>query len=160
MQKKFYFAHLKSTFSILHTYFYKTPTSVCLLYTFIQIKYSFFNTVNNNCERKKKGKESEVKRRERKKELKKSFTRWTVTVYIYTVTVHLQDYCAYLDIFTKTDVRGFWVKMCKIEHFLYFNRLSISWYGCSNCFKDSSCFSLFRRIQESQHIYASVTLLW
>ena len=73
--------------------------------------------MNNNCERRKKGKESEVKRRERKKELKKSFTRWTVTVYIYMVTVHLQDYCAYLDIFTKTDVRGFWVKMCKIEHF-------------------------------------------
>ena len=37
----FHFAHLKSTFSILHTYFYKTPTSVCLFYTFIQIKYSF-----------------------------------------------------------------------------------------------------------------------
>ena len=37
----FHFAHLKSTFFILHTYFYKTPTSVCLFYTFIQIKYSF-----------------------------------------------------------------------------------------------------------------------
>ena len=34
------FAHRKPTFSILHSYFYKTPTSVCLLYTFIQIKYS------------------------------------------------------------------------------------------------------------------------
>ena len=41
MHKFFHFAHLKSTFSILHTYFYKTPTSVCLFYTFIQIKYSF-----------------------------------------------------------------------------------------------------------------------
>ena len=38
----FNFAHLKSIFSILHTYFYKTPTSIFLLYTFIQIKYSFF----------------------------------------------------------------------------------------------------------------------
>ena len=41
MHKFFHFAHLKSTLSILHTYFYKTPTSVCLLYIFIQIKYSF-----------------------------------------------------------------------------------------------------------------------
>ena len=24
-------------------------------------------------------------------------------MYIYTITVHLQDHCAYLDIFTKTD---------------------------------------------------------
>ena len=70
MEIFFHFTHLKLTFSILHTYFYKILTSVCLLYTFIQIKYSFFNTVNNNCERRKKGKESEVKRRERKKELK------------------------------------------------------------------------------------------
>ena len=42
------------------------------------------------------------------------------------VIVYLQDHCAYLDIFTKTDVRGFWVKMCKNEHFLYFRRLSMS----------------------------------
>ena len=41
MHKFFHFANLKSTFSILHIYFYKTPTSVCLFYTFIQIKYSF-----------------------------------------------------------------------------------------------------------------------
>ena len=53
-------------------------------------------------------------------------------MYIYTVIVHLQDHCAYLDIFTKTDVGGFWVKMCKIEHFLYFRKLFISWCGCSN----------------------------
>ena len=46
-------------------------------------------------------------------------------MYIYTVTIHLQDHCTYLDIFTKTDVGGFWIKMCKIEHFLYFRRLSI-----------------------------------
>ena len=42
VQNFFHFAHLKPTFSILHAYFYKTPPSVCLLYTFIQIKYSFF----------------------------------------------------------------------------------------------------------------------
>ena len=41
MHKFFHFARLKSTFSIVHTYFYKTLTSVCLLYIFIQIKYSF-----------------------------------------------------------------------------------------------------------------------
>ena len=43
MQNFYKFAHLKSTFSILHSYFYKTLTSVCLLYTFIQIKYSSSN---------------------------------------------------------------------------------------------------------------------
>ena len=41
VHKFFYFAHLKSIFSILHASFYKTPTSICLFYTFIQIKYSF-----------------------------------------------------------------------------------------------------------------------
>ena len=41
MQKFCKFAHLKPTFSILHFHFYKTLTSVCLLYIFIQIKYSF-----------------------------------------------------------------------------------------------------------------------
>ena len=41
MHKFFHFAHLKSTFSILHIYFYKTPISFCLFYTFIQIKYLF-----------------------------------------------------------------------------------------------------------------------
>ena len=40
MQKFCKFVHLKLTFSILHSHFYKTPTSFCLLYTFIQIKYS------------------------------------------------------------------------------------------------------------------------
>ena len=39
MQKFCIFTHLKPTFSIFHSHFYKTPTSVCLLYTFIQIKY-------------------------------------------------------------------------------------------------------------------------
>ena len=42
------------------------------------------------------------------------------------VTVHLQDYYTYLDIFTKIDVGGFWIKICKIEHFLYFKRPSMS----------------------------------
>ena len=40
MQNFCKFVHLKSHFSILHSHFYKTLTSVCLLYTFIQIKYS------------------------------------------------------------------------------------------------------------------------
>ena len=40
MQKFCKYAHLKPTFSILHFHFYKTLTSVCLLYIFIQIKYS------------------------------------------------------------------------------------------------------------------------
>ena len=40
VQKNFHFKHIKPTFSILHSHFYKTPISVCLLYTFIQIKYS------------------------------------------------------------------------------------------------------------------------
>ena len=36
VQNFFHFAPLKPTFSILHTHFYKTPTSVYLFYTFIQ----------------------------------------------------------------------------------------------------------------------------
>ena len=84
--------------------------------------------MNSNHERREKGKESEVKREERKKELKKkSFIRWTVIVYIYTITVYLQDHYKYLDIFTKTDVGGFGVKMFKIEYFLYFR--SYPWVG-------------------------------
>ena len=46
------------------------------------------------------------------------------------ITVHFAR-PLYLDIFTKTDMGGFWVKMCKIEHFLYFRRLSMSWCGGS-----------------------------
>ena len=56
---------------------------------------------------------------EREKRIKKSFTQWTVTVYICTVTVHLQDHHVYLNIFTKIDMEGFWNKMCKLEYFLY-----------------------------------------
>ena len=41
VHKFFHFTNLKSIFSILHTYFYKTLTLICLFYTFIQIKYSF-----------------------------------------------------------------------------------------------------------------------
>ena len=41
VHKFFHFTRLKPIFSILYTYFYKTPTLICLLYTFIQIKYSF-----------------------------------------------------------------------------------------------------------------------
>ena len=40
MQNFWIFAHLKLTFSILHSHFYKTPISIYLLYKFIQIKYS------------------------------------------------------------------------------------------------------------------------
>ena len=38
-------------------------------------------------------------------------------MYIYTVTVHLQDHCAYLDIFTKTDMGGFGLKCVKLSTF-------------------------------------------
>ena len=38
--KILYISTSKPTFSILHSHFYKIPTSVCLLYIFIQIKYS------------------------------------------------------------------------------------------------------------------------
>ena len=43
MQKFCKFAHLKLTFSILHSYFFKTPISIFLSHTFIQIKYSSSN---------------------------------------------------------------------------------------------------------------------
>ena len=65
------------------------------------------------------GEEKEFDRGERKK-IKKSFSWSTITVYICTVTVHFARYHVYLDIFTRTDVEGFWDKMCKLEHFLYF----------------------------------------
>ena len=42
------------------------------------------------------------------------------------VTIHLQNYYTYLDIFTKIDVRDFLIKICKIEHFIYFKRLSMN----------------------------------
>ena len=42
------------------------------------------------------------------------------------VIVHLQDYYVYLDNFTKTEVEDFYIKMCKIEYFLYSRRLSTS----------------------------------
>ena len=41
-------------------------------------------------------------------------------MYICTVTVHLHSHAVYLHIFTQTDGGVFWVKMCKIEHFLHF----------------------------------------
>ena len=72
VQNCFHFAHLKLKFSILQIYFYKTSTLVCLLQTFIQIKYSFLNTVTMRRERKEK---RERRREERKKRIKKSFTR-------------------------------------------------------------------------------------
>ena len=40
MQNFCKFTHLKPTFSISHSHFYKASTSVNLLYMFIQIKYS------------------------------------------------------------------------------------------------------------------------
>ena len=57
---------------------------------------------------------------EREKKNKKIIYTWTVTVHIYTVTVHLQRNFVYLHIFTGTDIGIFWVKICKIEHFLNF----------------------------------------
>ena len=125
VQKNFHFAYLKLTFSILHLFLQNTHINLSIIHIYLNKIFIFLNTVNSNCERREKGKEIEVKRGERKKRIKKSFTQWTVTMYIYTITIHLQDHCAYLDIFTKTDVGGFWIKMCKIEHFLYFRRLSI-----------------------------------
>ena len=41
MQKFCKFTYLQPIFSILHSHFYKTPISVCLLYIFIQ--YKIFN---------------------------------------------------------------------------------------------------------------------
>ena len=38
-------------------------------------------------------------------------------MYIYTVTIHLQDHCAYLDIFTKNDVGVFGLKCVKLSTF-------------------------------------------
>ena len=40
-------------------------------------------------------------------------------MYICTVTIHLQDYCVYLDIFTQTDVRVLGLKCAKLNIFFY-----------------------------------------
>ena len=121
----FYFIHLflqniNINLSIIHIYLNKIFIYLTLWTVTVTVRWE-----------KKWEKESEVKRGEKKKRIKKSFIWWIVTVYIYTVTVYLQDHCAYLDIFTKTDMGGFWVKICKIDYFLYFRRLSTSWCGCS-----------------------------
>ena len=59
---------------------------------------------------------------------------------IYSVNsnrVYMHGYCSFarpLCIFRqfyKDWCGGFWVKICKIEHFLYFRRLSTNWCGCS-----------------------------
>ena len=36
-------------------------------------------------------------------------------MHICTATVHLQNSCVYLHIFTSTDVDVFWIKICKIK---------------------------------------------
>ena len=122
VQKIFHFAHLKPTFLlfILHTYFYKTPTSVCLLYTFIQIKYSFFLTLWTITVRGERNEKRVRWREERKKKNKKI---------IYTVNsnrVYIHSYCSFARLlcifrhFYKDWCGGFWVKMCKIEPFCIF----------------------------------------
>ena len=59
------------------------------------------------------------------------YKRATVTVYIYTVTVAHGNVYMILHNCTPTDVGVFLAKMCKIEEFLYFRRLSTTWCGCS-----------------------------
>ena len=46
---------------------------------------------------------------------------------IYTVTIHLQDHCAYLDIFTKTNVGVFRLKCVKLSTFCILK--DYSWAG-------------------------------
>ena len=72
-----------------------------------------------NSNRESEGRKEMRKREwgERKKRIKKLFTWWIVTVYICMVTVHLQDHCVYLDIFTKTDVWVFGLKCAKLNTF-------------------------------------------
>ena len=65
------------------------------------------------------GKRSSLIEAREKKNKKMIYTR-TISVYICTVTVHLHSHGVYLHIFTQTDGGVFWVKMCKIEHFLHF----------------------------------------
>ena len=38
-------------------------------------------------------------------------------MYIYTVTIYLQDLCVYLDILTKTDIEIFGLKYVKLSTF-------------------------------------------
>ena len=52
------------------------------------------------------------------------YKRATITVYIYTVTIAYGNVYMILHNYTPTDVGVFLAKMCKIEKFLYFRRLS------------------------------------
>ena len=52
--------------------------------------------------------------------------RATVTVYISTVTVARVEIYTFLHNFRSTDVKHFWVKICKKSCFLYFARLSMN----------------------------------
>ena len=56
---------------------------------------------------------------EREKRTKKSFAM-NSNHHRCTVIVHLQISFIYLHTYTSNDVGVFWVKICKIEHFLYF----------------------------------------
>ena len=94
-------------FYFIHLFLQNTHISLSIIHIYSNKIFIFLTlwTVTMRGERREKKREWGEERRE-KKRIKKSFTRWIVTVYIYTVIVHLQNHCAYLDIFTKTD-RGF-----------------------------------------------------
>ena len=55
-------------------------------------------------------------------------------MYICAVTVHLQDYCIYLDIFTKTNVGVLGLKYAKLNTFCILEDcLRIGVVALSNC---------------------------
>ena len=143
VENSYLFCKKKYIFSILSTYFYKTPI---LIYLFYHLFY-----LNNNislifyyikqttihmalliffllcCEKKT---DERTTWRGEKKRIKKIICTWIITVRIYMVTVHLQNIFIYLHIFTSTDVSIFWIKMYKIEHFLYFVNFCCHSCGC------------------------------
>ena len=55
-------------------------------------------------------------------------------MYICAVTVHLQDHCIYLDIFTKTNVGVLGLKYVKLNNFCILkDYLQIDVVALSNC---------------------------
>ena len=158
MQNFCLFCKKKYTFSILHTYFYKTLISVYLFYHLFYLNNNIFlifyyikqttthmapSTFFFLCYEKKTD-EKATWRGEKKKRIKKIICTWAVTVNICMVTIHLQSSFVYLHIFTSTNVCVFWIEMCKIEHFLYFANFCHHWYGCSK--QCEICISFWKKL--------------
>ena len=81
--------------------------------------------------------DSEVRKEMRKREWGERKNNIKIIYTVNSNRVCMHSYCSFVRPlcifrhFYKDWCVSFWVKMCKIEHFLYFRRLSTNWCGCS-----------------------------